>query len=543
VTARTALADGSGADLIHNTFEGGAEGWDVRRIDGGAFSAEAAADAERGKVLAVKDGGGARFGRVTVFGRVLEDGFADPNFGGYSVEDYPYLNFMLKSDGKAPLALRVWVNGRPFVIPIIGEPDLSRNNHPWLDRVKFVPDGTWQQVSYNLAASLPGSENRRFVTEITFGDPRTVAQNHYRSERLSTHFIDDFKISSAAAPNAVTNDPDAELEPVGDLNSSDPYLKALGAAKATGTPAEMERIRALLTEEDNLVKANAAAALGRIKDAASVPALVTAARAERVPYPALMMVRALAFQDTPETWAVMKEILRQGRAEEISIAEVGRFMGLRKDPAHIEDLSILITARQWVTRAVGASALGSIGTDPASLMQLTFLLEVDPMVRMAVAQSARPDVSLVARRMEWASVNDLSNTVRGHSFAALTRASDPITRSRGYAGTKEEDPEIRRIIAQSVSLWPMESHVTPLLGLLSDPVPAVRAAAVHSLLTMPYARTFSEMSVLAGENDDSVLYALLAGAKEKKIELPRSMLERLSNHRNPLIRDRVKDLM
>ena len=543
VTARTALADSSGADLVHNTFEAGPEGWNARRRDGGTFSAEAAQDAERGNVLAVKDGGGSRFGRVTAFGRVLEDGLADPNFGGYSVEDYPYLNFMLKSDGKAPLALRVWVNGRPFIVPIVGEPELNRNNNPWLDRAKFVPNGTWQQVSYNLAAALPGSENRRFVTEITFGDPRAVAQNHYRSERGSTHFVDDFKISTAAAPNAAANDPDAEIEPVGDLNSSDPYLRALGAANATGTPAEMERIRAMLTEEDNLVKTNAAAALGRIKDPGSVPALVAAARAERVPYPALMMVRALAFQDTPETWSVMKEILRQGRAEEMSIAEAGRLMAMRMDAAMIEDLSILITAREWITRAVGASALGSIQTDPASLMQLTFLLEVDPMVRMMVARSARPDVDLVARRMEWASVNDLSNTVRAHSFAALTRSSDPLKRSRGYAGTKEDDPEIRRIIAESVSRWPMESHVTPLLGLLSDPVPTVRAAAAQTLLNMPYPRTFSEMSVLAGENDDRVLYSLLDAARQKKIELPRSMLERLANHRNPLIRDRVKDLM
>ena len=167
-------------------------------------------------------------------------------------------------------------------------------------------------MSYNLAAALPGSENRRFVTEITFGDPRFRSANYYRSDRVNTHWIDDFKISKEPAPNAVTADPDAELNPVGDLNSTDSYLKALGAAQATGTPEQMERLRAMLTEEDNLVKVNAAAALGRIKDAGSVPALVAAARSERVPYPAIMMVRALGFQDAPEGWAVMKEIVPPG---------------------------------------------------------------------------------------------------------------------------------------------------------------------------------------------------------------------------------------
>ena len=155
------------------------------------------------------------------------------------------------------------------------------------------------------------------------------------------------------------------------------------------------------------------------------------------------------------------------------------------------------------------------------------------MVRMAVARTARPDVDLVARRMEWASVNDLSNVVRGHSYAALTRSADPLKRSRGYAGLREEDPEIRRIIADSLGMRPMESHVTPLQGLLSDPVPMVRAAALGSLLQMPYPRTFSEMSVLAGETNDEVLYHLLDAARLKKLELPRSMLERLAKPSEP----------
>jgi hypothetical protein len=176
-------------------------------------------------------------------------------------------------------------------------------------------------------------------------------------------------------------------------------------------------------------------------------------------------------------------------------------------------------------------------------MMLTFLLEVDPMVRVAVARSSNPNVDLVARRLEWASINDLSNVVKGHSYAALTRADDPLRRSRGYAGLKEDDPAIRTIIAQHMQLRPIESHVTPLLGLVSDPVPQVRAAAVEALFKMPGTRSFSEMSVLAGENDDFVIYHLIEAARAQKIELPRSMLERLSSHRNPLIRERVKELI
>ena len=67
---------------------------------------------------------------------------------------------------------------------------------------------------------------------------------------------------------------------------------------------------------------------------------------------------------------------------------------------------------------------------------------------------------------------------RAHNNAALTRSVDPLLRSRGYAGLKDVDTDIRRIIAEQLELNPHESHVSPLLGLLSDASPEVRAAAV-----------------------------------------------------------------
>ena len=542
--ARTALQAGSGDTLVRNTFEAGTEGWDAPRWDSGTYTVvRSSPPNETNNFLSIADGGGARFGRVTAYGRVLADGRSDPEFAGYSVEDYPYVNLKLKSDGKAPLALTFMVNGRRFVAMITGEPEQRMAGGSLLDRVKFVPDGTWQQISYNLAEALPGSQGRRFVTEIAFGDPRQMVTNPFRSSRVNQHLVDDFEISKAAAEGAVTTDPDAEINLIGDLNSPDPYLQALAIAKATGTPEEMVIIRQRLRSEDNTVRVNAAAALTRIKDPESIPALLDASRLERVPYPAVMMVRALAFQDTPESWAGLKTVIRQGRAEELSVAEAARLMGEKNDPSFIEDLSILITARSWSARRAGAMAMGSLPTDPGAQMLMTYLLEVDPMVRLRVAQMARVDVDPVGRRMEWGSVNDLSNIVRAYSYAALTKSADPLLRSRGYAGLKEDDPEIRMIVASALRTAPQESHVAPLMALLSDPVPAVRAAAVTSLMQMPGARSFSDMSVLNGEYAEEVLYPLLDAARERKIELPRAMLDRLATHRNPLIRDRVKELI
>jgi HEAT repeat protein len=327
------------------------------------------------------------------------------------------------------------------------------------------------------------------------------------------------------------------------MSSTVPYLRALGAARVQGNAQQFAALRNLLTDADSTVRLNAAAAFARTKDAESTPALIEAAKLERMPYPAVMFVRALAFQDTPETWDAIQVIIRQGRGEELSVSEAARVMAATKDPKFIEGLSILLTSRSWMTRRDGVRGLAAIPTDPAALMMMTFLMEVDPMVRLAVARNARVDVDPVGKRMEWGSVNDRSSLVRAHSFVALTKSSDALLRSRGYAGIREDDIDIRKIIAESLRLHPMESHVTPLLSLLSDPSPEVRAEAVRSLFAMPGQRSFSEISVLAGENQAEVLHALLEAGKAEKIELPRSMLERLLDHRNPGIRNAVKELI
>lgn len=536
-TGRASIAYPLSDNLVENRFEVGVEGWDVYRWDGGGWSVSSE-DGGAGIALAIRDGGGARWGKVTAYGRYLEDGRPDPTFAGYSLSDYPYLNFSFKSDAKSPLAITFTVNGIRRIAMLTG----STNSREALPRVSFIPDGTWQMVSYNLLAAMDNQPGL-FVTDIAIGDPRTFEANDYRTEGVQTHWIDDFRISKTAGEASGRTDADAELNPVGDMASTDPYLRALGAARAQGDAQEVVALRGLLKDINSVARLNAAAAFARIKDPGSVAALVEAAKLERIPYPAVMFVRALAFQDTPEAWDAMQVIVRQGRGEEMSVSEAARLMGATKDPKYIEGISILLTSRSWPARRDGVLGLASIPTDSAALMMMTFLMEIDPMVRLAVAQNARVDVDPVGKRMEWGSVNDRSSMVRAYNFVALTKSADPLLRSRGYAGIKEDDIDIRRIIAASLRLNPMESHVTPLLSLLSDPSPEVRAAAVESLFAMPGERTFSEISVLAGETQDEVLYPLLEAARVKKVELPRSMLERLLTHRNPLIRDTVKGLI
>lgn len=537
-TGRASIAHPTSDNLVENRFEAGVEGWDAFRWDGGGFKVAMEAEGGTGNSLLIRDSGGARWGKVTAYGKYLEDGHPDPSFAGYSLVDYPFVNFKFKSDSTNPLAITFTINGVRRIAMLTG----NAKSAEVLPRVLFVPDGTWQQISYNLLAAM-GNSAGLFVTDIAIGDPRIFEANDYQTAGVHTHWIDDFRISNAAGETSGRADDDAELTPVGDLSSANPYLRALGAARAQGNPQELTALRGLLKDTDNVVRLNAAAAFTRIKDAETIPILVEAGKMDRIPYPAVMLVRALAYQDTPETWEAIQAIIRQGRGEEMSVSEAARVMGAKQDPKYIEGLSILLTSRSWMTRRDGVFGLAQIPADPAALMMMTYLMEVDPMVRLAVAQNARVDVDPVGKRMEWGSINDRSSMVRAYDYVALTKSADPLVRSRGYAGIREEDVDIRRIITASLRTNALESHVTPLLSLLSDPSPEVRAEAVESIFSMPGQRTFSEISVLAGENQDQVLYPLLEAARAKKVELPRSMLERLSGHRNPLIRDSVKELI
>jgi len=536
-TARATIAHPTADNLVENRFEVGVEGWDAYRWDGAGWTVSSE-DGDGSKALAIRDAGGARWGKVTAYGKYLENGQPDSTFSGYSLSDYPYVNFSFKSDSKAPLAITFTISGVRRIAMLTG----NVNDPESLRRVAFVPDGTWQKISYNLLEAL-GGQSGLYVTDIAIGDPRVFEANIYQTASVHTHWVDDFRISKTPGEISGKTDEDTELHPVGDMSSTDPYLRAVGAARAQASAQNLTLLRGLLKETDNVVRLNAAAAFARIKDADSIPTIIEAAMLERVPYPAVMLVRALAFQNTPETWAAIQAIIRQGRGEEMSISEAAQQMGATKDPKSIEGISILLTSRSWTTRRDGVRALSSIPTDPAALMMMTFLMEVDPMVRLAVAENARVDVDPVGKRMEWGSINDRSSLVRAYDYVALTKSSDALMRSRGYAGIREDDIDIRRVIAASLRLNPLESHVTPLLSLISDPSPEVRAEAVESLFAMPGQRSFSEISVLAGENQDEVLYPLLDAARAKKVELPRSMLERLLRHRNPLIRDTVKGLL
>ncbi|MGI8923256.1 MAG: HEAT repeat domain-containing protein [Fimbriimonadales bacterium] len=535
--------------LVSNSFSQGHESWDSKRPDNAGWTVTLDPAGVEGGALAIKDRGGARWGRVNAFGRYLPNGKRDPAFMGYDVAAYSFLDFDLKTSSEDNLALAITLSsGKRYVVMLAGPYQEQWGESVQLPRAKFIPNGQWQRIVYNLNDALKAvaGAGPHYVVDIGFGDSRTFSSNQYFNEDVRTHKLDEFRITREAdtADNTTKDDRDAELSAGADPTSANPEDRSRAAAALgpESSPEQIAAIRALIRDEHPQVRLNTAAAFARVKDPEAVPLLAAAARIERQSYQGVYMVRALEYQNLPESWKTMEALVRQGRAEEMAVGEAAMAMARSGDAKKAPDISVVLTAKSWQARRDGAKAIGMLpGTIPQQMLMM-FLMEVDPMVRIAVARGADVDVDPVGKRMEWGSVNDLSNVVRAYDYASLTKSADPVRRSRGYAGLKEPDTDIRRIIAEEMGNDSKDHHVQPLLGLLSDPAPEVRAAAVISLIKMPGKRDFSEMTALAGEDYEEVLIPLLAAAKEKKIELPRVTLERLAMHRNSEVRKLVKEI-
>jgi HEAT repeat protein len=527
--------------LLHHRFETSPEGWDAPRPDNAGWTATVVEDKERGKVLCVQDAGGMRWGRVSVFkGGEM----------GYEVSAYPYLDFFLKTEASHTLALVVTLStGKRCAILLAGPYGEQWGESVELPRAKFIPNGKWQRVVYDLNSALKKTlgEGPHYVVDIAFGDTRQFSSNQWQTPDRFSHYVDDFRITREAnlADNTTQDDPDEEIRVGSRFDSANPEDRARACAGVSeSSPEEVKaKARALLTDANLLVRLNATAVFTRVKDPKVVPVL-----AERIPleldsWISVYLVRALEHQDTPEAWGAIRSCTALFRSayQEQGMAEAAAALARRGkgDPEDIQALHLLLTARGWQTRAEGARALGILKPTET----LFIVLEGDPMVRLYATLNADPNSDLMRRRLEWASVNDFSHVVRAHSYARLARASDPLVRARGYAGLRDPDPEIRRIIAESLGSDPQPYHIPELENLLKDKNPQVRASAVVSLLKMPGATTYERFSVLETEEYSEVLIPLLEASKAGRLTLPKAFLERLLRHRDQTVRNIAKEIL
>lgn len=548
-TERLRIVRTTHATLEHATFElttrpgAGTDGWATPRPDNGGWSVRARDGGFKGQGLHISDSGGTRWGRVNAFGGYTEDGEPDPNWMGYDTADYPYLDFYLKTQYEDNLGLVVTLaDGRRFTIMLAGPYKEQWGESTELSRAKFIPNGEWQRIVYDLHSELQkaAGPGRQVVVDIGFGDTRQFSSNQQLDEDVRTHYVDEWRITRDANPsdNTTKEDPDSEIKPGADPKSANAWHRARAAAglNDSSSPEERAAIRTLLNDPDPIVRINAAAAFARVRDEQSLAALSETARLDPDQRAGRYAVQALELIGTPEAFKELEAVAKMQRFEEYVKAEAALALSRTGNPEYITTIGNLYASNSWMVRAKAARALGNIRTDEAQRRALVFLLEEDPMVRLQVSVIANVDVDPVGRRMEWASVNDDSNVVRAYSFAALARSSDPAMRRLGYAGLADEDPELRRILIQEIGMDGKEHHLPHLAPMLNDSNPDVRAEAVQAMLRIPGQRTWTDFQPLESENYEQVLLPLLRAYEAGKITMPSNMLARLRTHRNAEVR-------
>jgi HEAT repeat protein len=527
----------------------GTDGWNTKRPDNGGWTAKSVDGGVNGSALRVADSGGTRWGRVNAFGGYLESGKPDPDWQGYDVADFPYLDVHLKTEATSTLAYVVTLlDGRRFVAMIAGGYQEQWGESVQLARAKFIPNGQWQRVVYDLGAALKekAGPGPHIVTDIGFGDSRRFCSNQTTDEIVHEYYLDDWRITREVGPSLSTTkeDPDAEIATPIDAKSEDDMARARFAASigASATQEQLVALRLLLDDPSPIVRTTAAAAFTRVIDPGAIAQLEKVAKLDPEQRAGMYAMRALAKIDTPAAWAVIQAAIKMNRFEEHVQAEAGRLLAGRKQPGDMTAIGNLYTAQSWLVRQAAVEALGAYADDEASRRTLIFLLEVDPMVRLAVARLARPDAEPSERRLEWGSVNDFSSAVRGYCYAGLTRSGNPELRAKGYAGLADPDATIRTIILEEIATNPQAHHVEHVAPRLSDPHPDVRAAAVIALLKMPGNRTPSDFSALAEERYEQVLLPLLGAAKAGRDVLPQGLVGSLGGHRNSEVRKLAAEL-
>ncbi|KAA0228503.1 HEAT repeat domain-containing protein [Fimbriimonadia bacterium ATM] len=537
--------------LTEETFESGVGTWGEPRADRNGWEVSTVSGGVNGNCLRILDTGGSLWGRVNFFGKRSESGALAPDNMGYDAADYPILDFYLKTTAHHNVGLAVTLsNGKRYVVMLAGPYHEQWGESVELPRASFIPDGQWHRVVYDLGAALAAAAGPgpHVVVDIGFGDTRQFSSNQWHGDFRSEHFVDEVRIASS--PNAssfapqVETDPDTEIKGGANPTSTDLRERARAAAnlKAESSPEEITAVRALLADTSPLVRLNAVRAFTRVKLPEVVPDLVRRMVADAEPRIGMWAARALAYQDTEEAWAALAEMPRTRRYGDLPAAEAALQLGTRKDPKYLKDLIVMFACSSALGRRAGAQGIGQIPGEAAQGALMTFIHDVDPFNRWEVTRLADVAFDPAARQVEFGSVNDESNRVRAVSYAKLTRSADPVLRSRGYIGLKEDDPDIRRIILEELASQPSPQHAPQVSPLLTDPDPDVRAAAVQALLTIDPAAVAAAAQAWERENYRQVLIPLLSAGKAGKLRLPAGFLDRLASHRDAEVRKLVSEI-
>lgn len=476
----------------------------------GRFSVTKVADVEKGNVVEVTESGAFREGMALVTDEPLGDASSSP-----------FLEFWIKTTSEEPYAL--WApNGLYFEInPFYPQP-AEDADEPAPAAVHVASDGRWQKVVVDLSKIAPGVKT---LADIRLMPTRRALAYERQKLEPSKVLLTGFALRPADPGDASPSPGPAARPPA--------EQRAMQAAKATD--ADKTILLDLVKDQQELVRLNAAAALGTLQLPEAVPALIDQARSAN-PMIAELALDALAFQGTNEAWGAILTICVKGPFDH-NRQFAARLLGTKGEMISAGSISTLMTCRSPRAREEAARALAKIPDKDAGIILMALLMEVDPNVRLAVVEGANVQLELVNRRLLWSAVNDPSELVRAASYRRLIESPIADYRSEALKGVRDESPWIRLALLDAMRAKPDAAYRQSLRLAVTDSRAAVRAAALQAFSAMPGPVDSAEIENVFVDKDPRVQMALVHLARTKSIRLPESAL---ANLRNSVSSDVVK---
>jgi HEAT repeat protein len=484
----------------------------------GVMRVEQAVDAEKGSVLRISERGFFRSGVAWLFG---------DRQSAIDVGTQRYLQVDVRQSGRDPFALQLdFENGRRAWIIIGGAfrvPVAAIDRDEIALSVPGQPVNQWRALEVDLAPLAERTGSSRVVKIAVTPEPY---YEYYERQQLeiATLELANLKFSAEKNPSAedappVDSDLSAKIEKIGQLDAI--------------TPESMELLKTALEDPNRRLKAAACEVLTRLKAPELLASLQSPLRSS-YNWVGVLAVRALAFQDTPEAWTMIRRSVEIGPFDHTRFAALQE-LGRNPKPDYTGTISLAYAANGWSVRQMAVEALTKVKTREANIISVTFLREVEPIVRLAVASSADPTFDLAARRLLYVAVNDPSEEVRMIAATRLLGATAPEIRKDAVLAARDDSPYVREAVLKALAANPIVEGAKVVTQGLKDSVWSVRAAAYQAVLAYEKELSDGTVDILAGEIDPRAHVALQELFKNRK--LPAKLKATLSASTDKAVRD------
>jgi HEAT repeat protein len=272
---------------------------------------------------------------------------------------------------------------------------------------------------------------------------------------------------------------------------------------------------------------------------AVAPLLVMAKSAN--PLEAMGAIPALAFQDTEESWAGVRNQLVVGpfEANRRFAAQVltGRLVA-----ADVLTITPALAVRSWRTRMAVLDAIIPVQSPESSITLSGSLDDPYPQIRTRVVANVSLAQNIQLRRLIFTAVNDPSQYIRLMTYIRLIDVEDEAIRSDALKGVRDDALGVKLGLLAAMTANPKPHYRTALQMAVTDVSPQVRAAALEAFVVQPAAVDPAEISNTFSDADVNVQLALVKLAKSGQVALPAEVIQALKNSPHETVREAAKDL-